>query len=51
MTIEHLRPKHKPSTHHVGDIVYIKKSVGSKGYTFFWDRWKCRGIGRDVFLH
>ncbi len=36
MTINYLAPKHKPSTRHVGDIVYTKKSAGSKGYTFFW---------------
>ncbi len=36
MTIEHLRPKHNPSTRHVGDIIQIKKSVGSKGYTFLF---------------
>jgi hypothetical protein len=35
MMIDYLIPLHKPSTCHVGDIVYIKKSVGSRGYTFF----------------
>jgi hypothetical protein len=51
MTIDYLIPLHKPTTRHVGDIVYLKKSVGSRGYTFSLDRWKSRGIGRDVFLH
>jgi hypothetical protein len=27
----------------------LKKSVGSRGYTFFLERWKSRGIGRNVF--
>jgi hypothetical protein len=35
MTIDYLIPLHKPSTHHVGDIVYLKKSVGPTGYTYF----------------
>jgi hypothetical protein len=51
MTIEHLRPKHKPSTRHVGDIVYIKKKCWIERLHFFLDRWKRRGIGLDVFLH
>jgi hypothetical protein len=36
MTINYLIPLHKPSTRHVGDIVYIKKSVGSKDYTYIF---------------
>jgi hypothetical protein len=35
MTIDYLIPLHKPSKRHVGDIVYLKKSVGSRGYTYF----------------
>ncbi len=50
MTIGYLRPKHKPSTRHVGrHRLHQKKSVGSKGHTFFY-RWKHRGIGHNVSL-
>jgi hypothetical protein len=51
LTIEHLRPKHKPSIRHVADIVYTQKSVGSKGYTFFGllETSKDRGIGLNFF--
>jgi hypothetical protein len=49
MTIDYLIPLHKPSTRHVGTIVYILKSVGSRGYTFSLERLKSRGISRNVF--
>jgi hypothetical protein len=51
MTIDYLIPLHKSSTRHVGDIITFLKSVGSRGYTFSLDRWKSRGIRRNVFLH
>jgi hypothetical protein len=35
MTIDYLIPLYKPSTRHVGDIIYLKEFVGSRGYTFF----------------
>ncbi len=37
LTIEHLRPKHKPSTRHVGNIVNIKKKCSiERLYFLFW---------------
>ncbi len=36
LTIEHLRPKHKPSTRHVGDIVYTKKKCRIERLHFFF---------------
>jgi hypothetical protein len=51
MTIDYLIPLHKPLTRHVGDIVYLKKSVGSRGYTYFLRPLESGGIGCDVFLH
>jgi hypothetical protein len=35
MTIDYLIPLHKPLKRHVGNIVYLKKSVGLRCYTYF----------------